>query len=58
MHCVRHSTHWPHLALLSFPKTLETAFEKINTLKDKFSGMMGSMSALMGGKRGVFGVLI
>ena len=40
------------LRLLSFPRTLETAFEKLNAVKDKFSGMFGQLSAMMGAPAG------
>jgi|TARA_B110000091_G_scaffold200004_1_gene230356 arsenite-transporting ATPase len=41
------------LRLLSMPTVMEDAFEKINELKDRFSGlsgMFGQMSAMMGGQ--------
>lgn len=37
------------LRLLSFPTTLDKAFEKIMALKDKFAGPIAQMSGLMGG---------
>lgn len=36
------------LRLLSFPTVLEKAFAKLNTIKDKFGGMMQGMSSMMG----------
>jgi arsenite-transporting ATPase len=41
------------LRLLSMPTVMENAFEKINELKDRFSGLsglFGQMSAMMGGQ--------
>ena len=40
------------LRLLSFPSTLGKAFEKIDALKSRFSGIMGQMGSLLGGALG------
>ena len=40
------------LRLLSFPTIMEKALGKIMDLKDKFGGMLSSMSGLMGGGAG------
>lgn len=40
------------LRLLSFPTIMEKALGKIMDLKDKFGGMLNSMSGLMGGAAG------
>lgn len=37
------------LRLLNFPTILEKGLHKLMELKDKFGGMMGNMSSMMGG---------
>lgn len=41
------------LRLLSFPTTLDKAFDKIMTLKEKFGGMFSQVSGLMGATNGM-----
>ncbi|CAE7665601.1 GET3, partial [Symbiodinium microadriaticum] len=47
------------LRLLSFPSTMETAIDKLLLLKNRFSGMISQMSALMGpeGAQGINGMI-
>lgn len=40
------------LRLLSFPRTLQNTFGKMLSLKDKFSGLLAPLTALMGGASG------
>lgn len=40
------------LRLLSFPRTLQTTFGKMLSLKDRFSGLLAPLTAMMGGSAG------
>jgi arsenite-transporting ATPase len=40
------------LRLLSFPRALETAFQKLNTVKDKMMGLVGRFAPMLGMQEG------